>query len=171
MFDFLQRNSGPRVIWGGDINQSMTALKNATLRHSNLEPWEPVQPGNGLHGDIVLKRGVSVDLLHCRIGKDQSDVKSASDAHVMVGIVLHTEFDSAAKPVNTVPERVVRPILLPRRVAEMERASSGSVPERDARGKSDVTPTVTMIETVLKRRKANILRSIQVLYLLSSLSL
>ena len=43
---FLQNKSGRRVIWGGDINQSMQALENETLKHdSNLEPWEPF-PGS-----------------------------------------------------------------------------------------------------------------------------
>ena len=145
---FLQRNSSRRVIWGGDINQSIQALKNQTRWHdANLEPWQPFQPGNGLHGDVVLARGVTLDLMLCRIGKNYGPL-CTSDAHVMVGIVLETEFDSPAKPVNTVPARVVRPILLPGHVVERVKASSASVSERDAPGESDVTPTVPVITDV-----------------------
>ena len=45
-----------------------------------------------------------------------------SDNHVMVGVKLTTEFDSAAKSVEAAPKSVVKPILLPGHVVEMMKA-------------------------------------------------
>ena len=135
--DFLQTTGGERVIWGGDLNRSLGAL---TMEANVLRPWRPRQPGNARHGDTVCSRGVSLELMQCNIGKGQPH--GVSDAHVMVGVVLRTEFDSAAMPVGAVPDGGVEPMSLARHVAEMAREAldseaapaSASQPTKDSDG-------------------------------------
>ena len=110
VLDFLQQHAGPRAIFGTDLNQSLWILEQ--------EPWKVRQPENGRHGDIVCWRGVSLDLKHIPIGKCER--QGVSDAHVMVGFQLHTEFAEAR------PERAVRPILVARRDVS---PTSTSLPE------------------------------------------
>ena len=103
---FLQQKSGQRVIWGGNLNQSLLLLDREAQNHlaigRKLEPWTPLQPSNGRYGDIVCVRGVIVDLMRCLIGKEQLH-SGVSDNHVMVGVKLTTEFDSAAESVEATP--------------------------------------------------------------------
>ena len=48
------------------------------------------QPKNAKHTDLVCSRGVTLDMKHIRIGKGEP--KGVSDAHIMVGFELQTEF-------------------------------------------------------------------------------
>ena len=90
---FCQKHGGERVIWGGDLNSSVVFLEDHKAKKN---PWKVHHPGNAKHGDIVLSRGVSVDLMHICIGGGEEI--GMQRVHVMVGLVLHPECaDNAGK--------------------------------------------------------------------------
>ena len=86
VLEFLQQHAGSRAIYGTDLNESLWILSQ--------QPWEVLCPENGKRGDVICCRGVTLDLKHIPIGKDEP--MGVSDSHVMIGCELQTEYNEAS---------------------------------------------------------------------------